>query len=99
MSHKILNGYAVMEQSTEATLRVKTCPRFTTRLRHYVEGHGIRLSWIAKMTHMSYHRLYRLYSGATEPTVKEAHALALLLSCQLEELFELDDADEEKGHD
>ena len=88
-----------MEQTTEETLSVKTCPRFTTRLRHYVEGHGIRLSWIAKMTHMSYNRLYRLYSGATEPTVREAHALAQLLSCQLEDLFELDGPEHEDRHD
>jgi DNA-binding phage protein len=88
-----------MEQLTEATLRVKTRPRFTTRLRHYVEGHGLRLSWIAKTAHMSYHRLYRLYSGATEPTVKEAHALARLLSCQMVDLFELEDEDREADHD
>lgn len=88
-----------MEETAQETLRVKTCPRFNTRLRHYVEGHGIRLSWIAKMAHMSYHRLYRLYSGATEPTVKEAHALAQLLSCGLDDLFELDEPDQGKTHD
>ena len=82
-----------MEEILEETLQVKKCPRFDTRLRHYVESHGIRLSWIAKMGHLSYYRLYRIYSGASEPTVKEAHTLAQLLHSQIEELFELEDTD------
>lgn len=88
-----------MQETLQNKLQVKKRPPFSTRLRHYVEGHGLRLSWIAKMTHMSYHRLYRLYSGATEPTVKEAHALAQVLCCQLEDLFELDNEGQEAGHD
>ncbi len=88
-----------MEQTLEETLRVKKCPRFSTRLRHYVESHGIRLSWIAKMANLSYYRLYRIYSGASEPTVREAHTLAQLLHSQIEELFELDEPAGVEDHD
>ncbi len=64
-----------MQETPQETLQVKKCPRFGTRLRHYVESHGLRLKWISKMTNMSYYRLYGIYSGASEPTVKEAYSL------------------------
>ncbi len=88
-----------MEQALENKLQVKKRPRFSTRLRHYVEGHGLKLSWIAKMINMSYPHLYRLYSGATEPTAREAHAMAQLLRCQVDDLFELEEPDNGEKHD
>jgi len=51
------------------------------------------------MTNMSYYRLYRIYSGASEPTVKEAYSLAHLLNSQIEDLFELEEPTESEHHD
>lgn len=99
ISQDLTLGQITMEETIQESLQVKKCPRFNTRLRHYVENHGIRLSWIAKMASMSYYRLYRLYSGASEPTVKEAHALAQVLNSQIEELFELEEPAEVEGND
>ena len=51
------------------------------------------------MINMSYPHLYRLYSGATEPTAREAHAMAQLLRCQVDDLFELEEPDNGENRD
>ncbi|MGC8596261.1 MAG: helix-turn-helix domain-containing protein [Candidatus Kryptoniota bacterium] len=78
------------ESGSESRLRVVKGSPYNTRLRRYIDSHGIKLSWLAKEAQISYPRLYRLYEGATEPKIWEARVLVRLLNCRLEDIFELE---------
>ncbi len=70
-----------------------------TKLRHYLDEHGISMAWVAKQVGINYDRFYRLCAGTGEPTLREGLLIKKLLSCQLQQIFEVDDDEPEEGHD
>ncbi len=72
-----------------ASPRPATC---MTKLRYYLDEHGISMAWVAKQVSINYDRFYRLCAGVNEPTLREALALKRLLLCELEEIFDTDEA-------
>lgn len=76
--------------------RPATC---MTKLRYYLDEHGISMAWVAKQVGINYDRFYRLCAGTGEPTLREGLRIKKLLGCQLQQIFEVDDPEPEDGHD
>ena len=70
-----------------------------TKLRYYLDEHGISMAWVAKQVSINYDRFYRLCAGTGEPTLREGLRIKKLLGCQLQQIFEVDEGESEEGHD
>ena len=70
-----------------------------TKLRYYLDEHGIGMAWVAKQLGINYDRFYRLCAGTGEPTLREGLRIRKLLGCQLQQIFEVDDGEPEDSHD
>ena len=82
----------MLSQSIRLTTQVQTQKKSTclSKLRYFLDERGIRLKWLAKRTGIDYNRLYRLSAGRTEPTVREGYLIKLVLTCELEQIFDTD---------
>ena len=74
-------------------------PTCMTKLRYYLDEHGVSMAWVAKQVSINYDRFYRLCAGTGEPTLREGLRIRKLLGCQLQQIFELDDGESEDSHD
>lgn len=79
-----------VQPKEQSHIKIVKRPAYGTRLRKYVDLHGIKLTWMARVTHISYSRVYRFYVGVTEPKVSEGQIIARALNCRLEDIFEVD---------
>lgn len=70
-----------------------------TKLRYYLDEHGISMAWVAKQVGINYDRFYRLCAGTGEPTLREGLRIRKLLGCQLQQVFDVDEEVPEEGHD
>lgn len=70
-----------------------------TKLRYFLDHRGVRLSFVAGKAGIEYNRFCRLCSGVNEPTLREALALKRVLVCELNEIFDTDEAMPGNGSD
>lgn len=71
-----------------------------SRLKSYLDAHGIKQSWLCEKTGISSTAMSLLVRGKTKPTLENAQRIARTLSTTVDDLWPLEDdekEDEENG--
>lgn len=80
----------IENSSSNAVATTRGRSSCVTKLRYFLDEHGVKLTWLAKRTGIEYNRLYRLASGMAEATIREGYLIKRVLVCQLDQLFDTD---------
>jgi hypothetical protein len=78
----------IENSSSDAAVTSRKHSSYVTKLRYFLDEHGIRLTWLAKRTGIEYNRLHRLASGVAEATIREGFLIKRVLVCELDQVFD-----------